>query len=156
LKQSISVHCYDFDDYTVGEGFRTGTRTLTETDIVMFSTLTGDTNPLHMDIEYARENVYGKPICHGLMIISYAAGLINKVGYIDGSTIGLRQMNWRFRLPIFPGDTIYVLVTIRGKRKLTADTGMVNAEINIYNQHDEICVSGSWKMIVTLHPKVEK
>jgi len=70
LKQSISIHCYDFDDYTIGEGFRTGTRT--------------------------------------------------------------------------------------GKRKLTAETGMVNAEINIYNQRDEICVSGSWKMIVTLHPKVEK
>ncbi len=156
MKQSIGVHCYDFDDYTVGEGFRTATRTLTETDVVMFATLTGDTNPLHMDAEYAREGIYGKTLCHGLMIVSYAAGLINKVGYVDGSTIALRQMEWQFRLPVFPGDTIYVYVAIKGKRKLTAKEGIVNAEINIFNQRDEICVSGEWKMIVDLHPNVEE
>jgi acyl dehydratase len=122
----------------------------------MFATLTGDTNPLHMDAEYAREGIYGKKVCHGLLIVSYAAGLINKVGYVDGSTIALRQMEWQFRFPVFPGDTIYVTVTIKGKRKLTDKEGVVNAEINIFNQHDEICVSGSWKMIVALHPNVEK
>ena len=156
MKQSTSIHCYDFGDYTVGEGFRTTTRTLTETDLVMFSTLTGDTNPLHMDAEYARENVYGQRVCHGLMIVSYAAGLINKVGFIDGSTIALRQMEWQFRLPVFPGDTIYATVTIKGKRQLTAKEGMVNAQIDIFNQRDELCATGSWKMIVKLHPNPQE
>ncbi len=152
MKQSISIHCYDFDDYKVGEGFRTTTRTITEADLVMFSTLTGDTNPLHMDAEYARDGVYGKRVCHGLMIVSYAAGLINKVGFIDGSTIALRQMDWQFRLPVFPGDTIYAVVTIKGKRKLTDKEGMVNAQIDIFNQRDELCATGNWKMLVALHP----
>ena len=152
LEQSIGIHCYDFDDYKAGEGFRTGTRTITETDLVMFSTLTGDTNPLHMDEEYARDGTYGKKVCQGLLIVSYTAGLISKVGYIDGSTIALRQMEWHFRAPVFPGDTIYATVTIKGKRKLTDEVGLVNSEINVFNQRHEVCVSGTWKMMVSLHP----
>ena len=131
MKQSISIHCYDFDDYKVGEGFRTTARTITEADLVMFSTLTGDTNPLHMDAEYAREGVYGKRVCHGLMIVSYAAGLINKVGFIDGSTIALRQMDWQFRHPVFPGELLLALVVVA---PLTPDVAPVGHVIGGFTQ----------------------
>ncbi len=116
----------------------------------MFSMLTGDMNPLHTDEEFARDSVYGKRVCHGLLVVSYAAGLINKVGYVDGSTITLRQTSWQFRAPVFPGDTIYATVTIKNKRKLTDKEGMVNSEIRVFNQRDELCASGDWNMMVAL------
>ncbi len=148
MKQSIGTHCLYFQEYEIGNKFRTNARTITETDLVMFSTLTGDMNPLHTDEEFAKDWHYGKRVCHGLLIVSFAVGLINKVGIVDGSTIALRQTAWRFRIPVFPGDTIWATVTFKNKRKLTETSGIVNSEINIFNQREELCAVGDWKMIV--------
>ncbi len=134
----------------MGDDFRTNARTITETDLTLFSTLTGDMNPLHTDEEFAKNWQYGKRVCHSLLVVSFAAGLINKSGYVDGSTIAMRQMAWKFRIPVFPGDTIWATVTVKNKRKLTEKTGVVNSEIKIFSQREEICALGDWNMIVAL------
>ena len=65
-----------FDDIAVGDTWKSGARTVTETDIVMFAGLTGDYNPLHVDEEFAKETFYGARIAHGL----YGAALVAGVG----------------------------------------------------------------------------
>jgi len=150
MKQSINPHCLYFQDYEIGADFRTNARTITEADLVMFSTLTGDMNPLHTDEEFSKNWHYGKRVCHGLLVVSFAVGLINKVGYVDGSTIALRQTSWQFQTPTFPGDTIWATVTVKNKRKLTDEAGIVNSEIKIFNQMEKICAIGDWNMMVAL------
>ena len=150
MKQSISSHCLYFQEYEVGASFRTGARTITEADLMLFSTLSGDMNPLHMDEEFAKNWHYGKRVCHGMLVVSYAVGLINKVGYVDGSTIALRQTSWQFRTPVFPGDTIWATVDVKNKRKLSDEAGLVSSEIKVFNQNEELCAIGDWNMMVAL------
>src|SRR6201996_2946485 len=55
-----------FDQVEVGDTWRSQSRTVTETDVVNFASLTGDFNPLHVDHKYCRTTPFGRPIAHGL------------------------------------------------------------------------------------------
>ena len=63
-----------FEDLSVGQKASFG-KTITEADIVLFAAVTGDTNPMHLNEEYARDSFFSERIAHGML----AAGLITKV-----------------------------------------------------------------------------
>ena len=63
-----------FEDLSVGQTASFG-KTITEADIVLFAAVTGDTNPMHLNADYAKGTVFGERIAHGML----AAGLITKV-----------------------------------------------------------------------------
>ena len=65
-----------FDDLEVGDSFTTKGRTITEADLVNFAALTWDTYPLHVDAEWASKTMFGERIAHGMLVLSYAAGLV--------------------------------------------------------------------------------
>jgi acyl dehydratase len=60
-----------FEDLTVGMRFETARRTITEADLVNFSGVSGDFNPLHTDEEFARRSIYGRRIAHGALMLAY-------------------------------------------------------------------------------------
>ena len=64
------------DDLEVGDSFTTKGRTVTEADIVNFAALTWDTYPLHVDAEWASKTIFGERIAHGMLVLSFAAGLV--------------------------------------------------------------------------------
>ena len=64
------------DDLEVGDSFTTKGRTITEADLVNFAALTWDTYPLHVDAEWASKTMFGERIAHGMLVLSYAAGLV--------------------------------------------------------------------------------
>jgi acyl dehydratase len=66
----------DFDALAVGERFTTRGRTICESDVTGFATLTGDTHPQHTDAEWAAASPFGERIAHGLLVLSYSAGLV--------------------------------------------------------------------------------
>ena len=57
-----------FEDYELGEFFVSPGRTITETDIVLFSAFTGDWHPLHTDVEYASKTPFQGRITHGFLV----------------------------------------------------------------------------------------
>ena len=59
----------------VGEKFASPGRTITEADIIIFATLTGDWTELHTNSEYAKKTIFGQRIAHGLLTLSVASGL---------------------------------------------------------------------------------
>src|SRR3712207_9400791 len=63
-----------FEDLSVGQK-ASFAKTITESDIVLFAAVTGDTNPMHLDAEYAKDTIFGERIAHGML----AAGLITTV-----------------------------------------------------------------------------
>ena len=63
-----------FHAYQVGERWQSGARTITETDLMLFSSLSGDWNPLHTDREWAEKNPFVQP--HGLLGLWVVPGLI--------------------------------------------------------------------------------
>ena len=62
-------------EFTVGETFTTLSRTVTETDVVLFAGITGDMNPIHTDRSYAETLPFGSRIAHGLLGAGIATGL---------------------------------------------------------------------------------
>ncbi|HYZ34176.1 MAG TPA: MaoC family dehydratase [Crenalkalicoccus sp.] len=98
-----------FEDLAVGLTASFG-KTITEADIVLFAAVTGDTNPMHLNEEYAREGIFKARIAHGML----AAGLITKVlgTQLPGpGTIYLSQ-TLKFRRPVHIGDTVTARVEV--------------------------------------------
>ena len=88
--------------YQISEEF-----SFTQEDVKTFSKLSGDTNPLHLDKEFAKDTIFGKPIIHGFLGGSIFSKLLGTRFYGDG-TIYLNQYI-EFRRPMFV-DTKYVVV----------------------------------------------
>lgn len=133
-----------YEDLEIGDQFTTAGRTITETDLVSYSSLSGDYNPLHTDTEFCKKHtVYEQRICHGLMGLSYADGLIFRLGLFDGTGLASLSWTWIFKSPIFIGDTLHVSTKITSKRKTKKPgRGIINEHVILYNQRGEIVGEG--------------
>lgn len=93
-------------EYKVGERWVSGGRTVTETDLVGFSGLSGDFFPLHMDEEYSKGTRFGQRIAHGFLVLSIGTGLWEMSEESVLAFYGLDRL--RFVTPTFIGDTIHL------------------------------------------------
>lgn len=142
-----------FEEFEVGFEATTPARTITETDVVNFAALTGDWNPLHTDVEFARTTVFGQRIAHGLLVLSIASGLITRLGLIEGTAEAFRELSWKFRAPVFIGDTIHAVATVTETRPLPRlNSGMVILEVSVINQRGEVVQKGTWQALVKSRP----
>jgi acyl dehydratase len=143
-----------FEDWSVGDSIATPARTITEGDVVQFAQLTGDWNPIHTDIEFAKTTPYGQRLAHGLLGLSFAIGLLDRTGAFSGSVIAnLGIEGWKYPKPLFIGDTIHVVVTITETR-LASDgkRGIVGRTFAVLNQRDELVQEGRSPVMVRLRP----
>jgi phosphate butyryltransferase len=126
-----------FDELTIGESASLSHR-VTQRDIDLFATVTGDVNPAHVDPVYASGDMFHHIIIHGM----WGAGLISAVlgTRLPGpGTIYLGQ-ELRFRRPVAIGDTITATLTVREKR---AERGDVTLDCVCTNQAAQIVISGT-------------
>ncbi len=141
-----SAHLF-FDDLEVGRQWDSLGRTITETDIVNFAGVSGDFNPIHINHQYAATTPFRKPIAHGMLVLSIATGLgIHSPPVRTLAILGI--LEWHFRGPVFPGDTIRLRGKVlekhargRGRR------GEVVWRRTILNQDDKVVQEG---VLVTL------
>jgi len=125
----------DFDALEIGSRFQTRGRTITETDLVSFSALTGDHHPLHTDVEWAAESEFNGRIAHGMLLLSYCVGL---VPLDPAQVMALRGFERiAFKRPVRIGDTIHVEGELESKKELDAATGLVVFAWRIVNQRGE-------------------
>jgi acyl dehydratase len=135
-----------FEDLTIGETWRTGARTITEADIMAFAEISGDFNPIHVDVEHAATTVFGERIAHGALVLAIATGLRQQDGRFHGTLkawLGMRD--WRFKAPVRIGDTIHVVnrVAELDPAKDPAD-GLLVQNVEVRNQHDEVVAHGQF------------
>jgi 3-hydroxybutyryl-CoA dehydratase len=125
-----------FDDLRPGDAMESSGRTVTEYDVVSFASLTGDWHPQHADAAWAAESPFGRRIAHGMLVISYAIGLLP----IDPRVVlALRSIDGAvLKRPVGLGDTIRVRAKVAGLRPLTDDTGLVTLAVRIVNQAGEL------------------
>jgi acyl dehydratase len=137
-----------FDDFPLDEEYVSPGRTITETDIVMFSGVSGDFNPLHSDAEFAKSGPFGQRIAHGALLLSIATGLVGRLGVIEGTAIAFTGLTWKFSKPVFIGDTVRVVLKASKKRAVGTQAGLLIADIRIMNQREEVVQSGEWTVMV--------
>jgi 3-hydroxybutyryl-CoA dehydratase len=126
----------DFDSLEVGERFSTQGRTIGEADIMGFATLTGDTHPQHTDAEWAAQSRFGERIAHGLLVLSYAAGL---VPFDPDRVVALRKVGDAvFKAPVRIGDTVHVEGEVVKTRELDDEHGLVECRWKVLNQRDKM------------------
>jgi acyl dehydratase len=130
-----------FEEFEPGQVIEhTTRRTVTETDNVLFSTLTLNLAPLHLDAEYSKGTIYGQRLVNSLFILGLVSG-ITVPETTQGTTLGnlgFKEVN--FPKPVFHGDTIRVRTEIVDKRvsKSRDDSGIVTFRHLGINQRDEV------------------
>jgi acyl dehydratase len=135
----------DFDELEVGERFSTRGRTIGESDITGFATLTGDTHPQHTDAEWAAGSRFGERIAHGLLVLSYAAGLMP---FDPERVIALRRVGDAvFKQPVKIGDTIHVDGEITRKTELDDGHGLVETRWKVANQRGKLVVRTTVELV---------
>ena len=135
-----------FDDYEIKEKYLTATRTITETDVMNFASMSGDMNLLHTSIDYAKDTDFGERIVHGLLGLSICHGLMFRTGMFEGTVIAFLNIeNWEFNYPIFFNDTLYAQIEVIEKNpsKSKSDRGIVKFFIKLLNQEDKVVQQGS-------------
>lgn len=116
-----------------------------ESDIVSFSQLSKDVNPVHLDEEYASKTVFKKRIAHGMYVGSFISAVI--ANDLPGKgTIYLHQ-SLDFKKPVFIGDQIKVSVEVISLVKPT----IYELQTMCFNQNDEIVISGKAIVKVPAH-----
>ena len=129
-----------FEQFEVGQRFEHMVRrTVTETDNVLFSTLTMNPAALHLDAEYCKGTPFGQPIVNSVFTLGLMVGLS-----IYDTTYGttLANLGWeevKFPKPVLIGDTLHVATSVLAKRESQSrkDSGIVTFEHRAFNQRDE-------------------
>lgn len=118
-------------------------RTVTETDNLLFSALTLNPQPLHLDAEFARGTQHGRILVNSIFTLGLVVGL--SVGDTTlGTTLGnLGFDKTSFPNPVFIGDTIRAETVVLDKRESRSrtDRGIVTFEHRGLNQHGDLVCS---------------
>lgn len=133
-----------FEDFHTGDVYEhQPARTVTETDNVLFSSLTMNPQPLHLDHEFARDSHYGKPLVNGLFTLSLMMGLTvhdTTLG-TTGGNLGFSEM--RFTNPVFVGDTVRAVTEVISARPSQSRPayGVVEFEHRCLNQDSVVVLT---------------
>ena len=149
-----------FEDLCVGNRWTSGTRQITEADVAQFADLTGDYDPLHVDEEFAKETPFRRQIAHGLLGLSFVAGLSSECPNVE-TVAFLGVENWQFRKPIFFDDTLHVVTEVKSLEKNGRRRGHVTWHRQLVNQAGEVVQEGTLLSLVackaaSLHLRIVK
>jgi len=143
-----------FDDFQVGERFRSQGVTLTEADIIEFA-LAYDPQPFHIDREAAAESPFGGLIASGLHTFAMGWRMFLQEGLLRHCSLGspgLDELRWT--APVRPGDTLYTEAEVMEKRPSTSkpDRGTLRMAYKIVNQRHETVLTMTIIHIVSKAP----
>jgi acyl dehydratase len=119
-------------------------RTVTETDNVLFTTMTMNPAPMHLDADYASRSEFGRPLVNSMFTVALVVGLSVPELTLGTIVAQLGMSDVSFPAPVFHGDTIRVTTEVVEARasKSRPEAGIVVFEHRAFNQRDEcVCVA---------------
>jgi acyl dehydratase len=130
-----------FDELNIGDVYEHPiTRTVTETDNLLFTTLTHNTQPLHLDAEFGKASIHGSIIVNSFFTMAFVVG-VSVSELTLGTTLGnLGYEEVTFPAPVRIGDTLKGVTEVVAKRESNSnpDRGIVWFEHRGYNQKGEL------------------
>ena len=135
------LHGYYFEDLEEGMN-DVFAKTITDADIITFAGISGDTNPVHLNHEFAKQTQFGGTIAHGMLTASLISTVVGTK--LPGPGAIYMSQNTRFTAPVRAGDTITAVATVTDvnveKRRCALDTICVRG--------DEVVVKGDALLLV--------
>ena len=141
-----------FEDFSLGERFVIPSRTMTEAIFAAFQTASGDTHPVHYDVEYCRARGMPNLLAHGFQTLIHTAPGAGMFPFmVEESLVAFLEQSSRFLKPVYAGDTIYPALEVT---ELTAGrtTGVVTLRSTVFNQRRELVLEGWQKFLIRRRP----
>ncbi len=137
-----------FEDFNVGDS-ASFAKTITEADVTLFAGISGDFNPLHINEQFAKTQMFGKRVVHG----AFSSALISAVlgAHLFGPGALYASQKVVFKKPVYIGDTVTAVATISKKYTKEGKSGtlqFLDVETKVYNQNDEVVTDGEAQVIV--------
>lgn len=126
------------EDFEIGRTFQHPLRkTVTESDNVLFSAMTLNPQPLHIDFDFAAKSEWGRPLVNSLFTLGLMIGISVNDTTIGTTIANLGMTDVTFPSPLFHGDTVRVETQVISARasKSKPDRGIVEFEHRAFNQH---------------------
>jgi len=141
-----------FEDFVLGERFVLPSRTQTSAIFAAFQTASGDTHPVHYDVEYCRARGMPNLLAHGFQTLIHTApgaGLFPFL--VEDSLVGFLEQSSRFLKPVYAEDTLYPALDVVG---LSAGrtTGVVTLRSTVFNQRRELVLEGMQTFLLRTRP----
>ncbi len=131
-----------FEELAVGQSAET-TKTITETDIVLFAGLTGDFNPMHVDEVTASATKFGGRIAHGMLSASLLSATLGMK--LPGPGAIYMSQSLRFTRPVRIGDTVTARVEVL---ELMTEKNRVRVGTECRNQAGDVVITGEATLFV--------
>ena len=144
-----------FEELTVGRVFdHAWTRTVTEMDNVLFSSLTMNVQPLHLDEEFASKTEFGQRIVNSLFTLGLMIGITVNDTTIGTTIANLGMTDVKFPHPLFEGDTVHCTTEVVSKResKSRAGAGIVEFHHRAYNQDNKLVAECRRSAFIRMRP----
>lgn len=145
-----------YEEFTVGRVFEHAwTRTVTEMDNVLFSSLTMNVQPLHIDEEFASKTEFGQRIVNSLFTLGLMIGITVNDTTLGTTVANLGMTDVRFSKPVFHGDTLRVRTKVMSLResKSRPDAGIVEFSHEAINQRGEVVAACTRQALMRKKPK---
>lgn len=141
---------YYLEDFAVDQLFESSGRTITEADLTFFSMISGDWNPIHSDVEFAKKTRYGERVVHGVLGIAVSTGMLHELGIFEKSVIAMLGFrNWNFLAPLLVGDTIHLELRITSVEPgKSGRSGKLGRLFRLINQHGIVVQEGESDVLV--------
>ena len=140
------------EEFEVGRVFAHSLRrTVTESDNVLFSCMTLNPQPLHIDFDFCEKSEWGQPLVNSLFTLGLMIGIAVNDTTVGTTIANLGMEEVKFPHPLFHGDTVHVETEVKAVResKSKTDRGIVTFEHRAFNQHDvlvAICTRNAMMM----------
>nr|MDO8081673.1 MaoC/PaaZ C-terminal domain-containing protein [Candidatus Freyarchaeota archaeon] len=137
-----------YGEFIVGAKDKSPAITITDSHIILFASLSGDYNPLHIDEEFAKKSPFKTRIAHGLLSVCVLSGYLGQL--LSGTAIAFLGAHYKFTAPVKIGDTIHGESEIIKKKDVAKyNGGVVTIKMQIKNQRGEVCVDGEASAMVS-------
>ena len=134
-----------WEDYEIGQS-ASFTKTITEEDVMKFAEVTGDFNPIHVNPEYAKTQMFGKQVAHGALSSGLISAVLGTKLFGPGILYGGQTVT--FKKPVFFGDTLKAVGTVKDKfTKKDGKLKFIICDTKVYNQNDEVVTDGEGTII---------
>ena len=147
---AYSYEPHHYEDFEEGEEFISVGRTVTESDFVMHSALSGDWTELHTNTEYVEETQFDGRIAQGPMTFVQATGLIYRSGIVERTAVAFLGMNYMdLPNPVYIDDTLSLEMVVTERKELSRDdAGLVVIDCTLTNQDGTVVFEGDVKFLI--------